>query len=314
MPLPIKRLFTCAEDVLYLVAIAAYVLLRRYLALFSAFNSTYDSAFVDDAEKAVADAEAMPDVSDRDAELDAKARQVKAAARLSRKKAQSLKRYIKRGFKKEDVPAMLVAAGFKFYAQGFNLSAMRELIKANNNFIVKYDRELTAGGMPASFKQEVADAGTDYTNKAKEHKDLELSIETQAADKLKANNAIFETLTHVLADAQEAITAVEVKKQFTFTHLKRVIQGNRVAGFKGYASTEDGDMLEGVLVQSSDQKHETKTAKNGKFVFARLAAGTYRFTISLEGYVPIEVEVTIKPGVKKHLNFTLVKEVMELAA
>lgn len=315
MKLTIKRLFSCGEDVLYLVAIAAYVLLRRYLPQFSAFNSTYDTAFVDDAEKAVANAEAMPDVSDRDSELDIKTRQVKAAEKAYRKKSQSLKRYIKRSFKKADVPAMLAAAGFNFYGQRSKVvTAMRDMIKASNNFIIKYSTELSTGGMPAGFKQEIADAGTAYNDRVKEHNDLELAIETQAADKLNANNAIYETLIAVLQDAQEALAEVNLKKQMTFAHLKRVVQGNRVAGFKGYATTEDGLLLEGVSVVSSDLKYQTTTGKDGKYVFARIAAGTYRFTISMQGYAPIEVEVTIKPGIKKHLNFTLVKEVMEQAA
>ena len=71
--------------------------------------------------------------------------------------------------------------------------------------------------------------------------------------------------------------------------------------------------VEGVIVQSQDQKYTGTTDSNGNYRIGRIAAGTYTFLIAGTGYHSVLQTITIATGTGSKADFTIEKQMQRVA-
>lgn len=311
-----KRNYSCAEEVLYTAARSGYLLCRNNLAAFTRFDPAYSSSYLTDAEKAVDDAEALVSIVERNSESKMMRLQLKAMARGIRADWQLAKRYTVKAFRNDDLQAHLEALGIGFYnaAADDRWTSVNSMVGVTNTFVTRYKTQLEAKGLPTDFQQNFMDAGAKFKAKRLEYIALDDSIELQADAKVKANNAVYETLIEMLKDSQKIVTG-KLKRIMTFNHLKKQAQGTTPCGFKGYIYDADGFPLPGAVVMTKDGRFRAVADERGRFHITRMENGEWTFVVSMgDDYVPVEKVMKIKPGVTSHMDFTLERVVMAEAA
>jgi len=69
----------------------------------------------------------------------------------------------------------------------------------------------------------------------------------------------------------------------------------------------------GAAVLSADEKYGAVTNSKGYYRISRIAAGTYTFNISCEGYEPVSQQITFAPGTASKGDFTMANEMKKVA-
>jgi len=69
----------------------------------------------------------------------------------------------------------------------------------------------------------------------------------------------------------------------------------------------------GAAVLSADGKYGAVTNSKGYYRISRIAAGTYTFNISCEGYEPVSQQITFAPGTASKGDFTMANEMKKVA-
>ena len=103
------------------------------------------------------------------------------------------------------------------------------------------------------------------------------------------------------------------KKQFTFSYLVSMYQGEGSASLKGYVMNDLRLPIEGVTVRSADQKYGGTTNAKGYYRISRIAEGTYAFNVTCPGYVAQVQQITFAAGTASRGDFELINEMKQVA-
>ena len=287
-----KNQYNTPQEILYSVCLFAWNLCSQHLPKFTSLKALYTPAFVADAIDAVQAAKQLPET-----------RQTLASQKVARINLinatkqvlinwQLLKVYITQAFDKDLVKTKLEAAGASLYGKATddNWTAVRSLIEAGNNFIAANIDELAADeNMPTAFQDTFLTAGNNCIELSTVFAQASMQKEAATSNKVEANNAIYQALMEMLKDGQQIFKDDEaIQKQFTFSHLVSVFQGEGSASLKGYVTTSLGMPVEGGAITSASGKYIATTNAKGYYKINRVAEGAYTFIISCPGYAPIE--------------------------
>lgn len=306
-----KRLFSCSQELLYAVALLAWLLCRRSLSAFAAFKALYTDRFVDDKVAKVEAAKAIDDQRQRNLVVQEQRELFDDSLKLNLGHMQSLKRFIRSAYKPKDRAAKRKAAGFDLYkvASTGNLSTVRTMLETALKFIDVNAVVLQANdNMPASFVITFKADAADCDKLSRKIPDVEITKNKETVDKNEADNEIYDELMTMLEDGQQVFKGTSAARQWVFSALLKLAKGSHPAKLKGHVyDSVTGKGLVNVRISTTTGDYSTTSKKYGRYIIERILGGvTYTVLVEAEGYQPLLQEVTIKPGTAKTVKFILV--------
>ena len=282
------------------------------LARFSAFKGKYTSTWVADRLTEVDKAEDKPDEEQRSAkhqtlhvELDKKVQQ-------ALDKFNALKRYIVEVFNQDLWEIKINAAGHSYYADAANgdFDATAQLLKSASQFVNDNLTQLLDSGnnMPATFQTELDTLKSDFQTLQTNFLGSEAGAEVQTENKIDANNAIYQVIISINADAQSIFIAEEEeaeRQQFVLEHQLFLVRGAGVAGMRFHVTdnTTGNDVADATITIKTDVV--LTTDENGRALKLQLAADTYKVKIEKTGYTTQNIDVTVTTGTVKRVEVKL---------
>ena len=312
-----KARYGVPQEILYSVCLAAWNLCSQNLAKFTALKAFYTEVFITEALGIVQAAKELPPiVQTMAARKEARINLVNATKQVQAN-WQLLKLYITKAFAADIVQAKLDAAGAVFYAKASvdNWSAVRSLIDAANTFVTANLVDLLANNnMPEDFKTKFQTDGDDCIGLSVTFAGVNIEKQMATNVKVEANNGIYASVIEMLKDGQQIFKDnAATKKQFTFSYLVSMYQGEGSASLKGYVMNDLRLPIEGVTVRSADQKYGGTTNAKGYYRITRIAGGTYTFNITCPGYVPLVQQIIFIAGTASRGDFELTNEMKQVA-
>lgn len=315
------RYFNCSEEFLYLVAILGWALCRRYISKFKELKALYTDRYVDDAVKAVNDAQELDNVRQRNAQVERQRSELDTNGKAVFAMWAMLIRYIVTAWPvKADQRRQLEQAGATLYdkAKDMNPGELRNFCKTSSKFVNDNVTKLKANdNMPDAFAGDYRTLCNDTIVLTNTVADVSTTRKVDAGEKLAADNAVYQSLLVMLADGRECMKGQpSVKRQLSFNALLKVVRSTHPAQLKGYVyDSVTGKPLKGVRIKTSTGDYSAITDKKGRYVIGQMVGGvTYTVIVEKDGYLPIEQEVTMKPGTGKTLKFRLVAMQAQVAA
>jgi len=311
-----KKTFSCSQEILYLVCIAGWNLCLKFLSQFAAFRAVYTEQYVADNLQAIQEAKSLvPSLQTTGGRAILRT----AAANdltVVQGNWQSLKTYIGNAFDADQVSAQVKIAGGNLYKKvsARNWSAAHSLIDAANNFIANNLEALTANGnMPADFQTTFQTSGDAFIEASAAYANAAVAAKQFTGEKKQANEAIYQALIDMLEDGKRIFADNKVaKKQFVFTELVKIYKGGS-ASLIGTVTNANGLGIEGAVITSDIGLYSATTDSKGKYRINRIAEGTYNFTITCPGYIPMDVAITFTAGVRSKANATLTNAMKKAA-
>lgn len=315
-----KNLFSPGTklSVFYRVCALIFGSLRQFLPSFSAKKAFYDAAYVDDLDRELATAKAMPDAKELKKTRKQLKLDVKTKGKKVRKGMVDLKSHIVTAFKgKEAARIAYGLAGSAAFAKGLgDMNAMVTWIDAAMSFIENNLAKLKENNnMPDAFQGEFERLGNDYKNAAEDYAKAENNNSLNIAAKADANKALYDKLMSVAADGQVVFKDSPANKRlFSYAHQKAIITGGS-ASFKGWLLDVLGNPVVGATVQSTTEKYSAVTDDRGYFKITRMKAAEegYLFMIVKPGFVTLEEPVMLEPGTSHTVHLTMVREMEAMA-
>jgi len=174
---------------------------------------------------------------------------------------------------------------------------------------------LTASeNMPATFQAKFQDDGTTCTNLSVAYAEISMEKQMATSAKVDANNAIYAALINMLRDGQQIFKDdPATKRQFTFSYLVSQYSGEGSASLKGTILNSLNLPVVGAAVLSADGKYGAVTNSKGYYRISRIAAGTYTFNVSCEGYAPLAQQITFVAGTASKGDFTMANQMKKVA-
>ena len=208
-------------------------------------------------------------------------------------------------------------AGASLYKKvsGENWSAIRSLIEAANSFISQNLPALTDNAnMPATFPALFQSVGENFVELSVIYFDTDNTKKMVVAQKIDANNAIYESVISMCKDGQQIFKDdVAVKNLFVFDQQLAIRKGAGSASLSGYIVNEAHLPVIGALIESAELGYQAFTNSDGKFSIKRMVAGNYNISVSFPGYVSVEQQVSLTAGVKSKMNLTLASAMKKVA-
>jgi hypothetical protein len=312
-----KNNYGVPQEILYSVCLAAWNLCSQNLAKFTALKAFYTEAYIAEALGIVQEAKELPQTVQTIAyRKEARINLINATKQVQAN-WQLLKLYITKAFAADMVQAKLDAAGAAFYAKASvdNWSAVRSLIDTTNSFIVSNLDDLTANdNMPEDFKTKFQTDGGICIECSIVFAQANMEKQIATNTKIEANNGIYASVIEMLKDGQQIFKDnAATKRQFTFRYLVSMYQGEGSASLKGYVVNDLGLPIEGVTVMSADQKYSDITDAKGYYRITRIAEGTYAFSVTCPGYVPLMQQITFTASTASRGDFELTNEMKQVA-
>ncbi|MGH2647671.1 MAG: carboxypeptidase regulatory-like domain-containing protein [Ginsengibacter sp.] len=305
------------QEILYSVCLAAWNLCSQYLDQFTALKAYYTGAFVTDALQAVQDAKQLPESRQTVAYRKEARINLANATRQVQDNWQLLKVYITKAFDADMVKTKLEAAGSALYAKASvdNWSAVRSLIDTANTFISGNLDALTANNnMPAAFQPSFSEDGTACIELSVIYARVTMEKQMATSVKVDANNVIYASAIEMLKDGQQIFKDdAATKKQFTFSYLVSLYQGEGSASLKGYIVNNLNVPIEGVTIVSLDGKYTATTNSKGYYRITRIAEGTYTFNVTCTGYNPLVQIISFAAGTASKGDFEMANQMKKVA-
>ncbi len=313
----IKADYPCSQKDLYSVLETAWGNNGVHLARFTAFKALYTLPFKTTALSAIASAKALPDDDARSGASELMHITLVNMGKICLQNFQFLKSYIDTAFTDPAVQKVqYVIAGQNYYrdASRQDWESMVSMNTSAKNYLANAANvtALTAGNnMPAAF---VATQKTASDNFDAQYANFKLAEETsvETANKIKANNLIFQAGMSMLKDAQVIfMNEPDILTKFVFQNLLALINPP-VAGIKGnvkeavtnavISNAKISAQLDGAAAE------EVQVDVNGDFG-EQLKEGQYKITVSAVGYVEQVFDMDLKLTGFKTMNVELVKVV-----
>ena len=311
----IKADYPCSQKDLYSVLETAWGNNGVHLARFTAFKALYTLPFKTTALSAIASAKALPDDDARSGASELLHITLVNMGKICLQNFQFLKSYIDTAFTDPAVQKVqYVIAGQNYYrdASRQDWESMVSMNSSAKNYLANAANvtALTAGNnMPATF---VATQKTASDNFDTQYANFKLAEETsvETANKIKANNLIFQTGMSMLKDAQVIfMNEPDILTKFVFQNLLALINPP-VAGIKGNvkeavtnAVISNAKIFAQLDGASAD---DVPVDVNGDFG-QQLKEGHYQIIVSADGYEKQVFDLDLKLTGFKTLNVELVK-------
>ena len=312
-----KVKYPCSQGDVYSVLDTAWANFLVHLARFSAFKAKYILTYQSSALAAIAAARAMPDDDARSGASELLHIELVNFGKVCLQNFQFLKAYIDGAYADAAVrKVQYVIAGQNYY-RGASQGNWEDMVLLNTNgenylALPANVAALSAGGnMPASFVASQKTAGDDFYAKYEEFKLVEeTSVET--ANKIKANNACYETGMDMMKDAQVIfMNEPEILTKFVFSNLLDLINPP-VAGVKGTVKEAVTFEAIGNAVMTAQREGEPAEVISvdleGNFS-KQLSTGIYRINVSAIGFVNQTFEFDLKLTGLKKLDVEMVRVV-----
>lgn len=305
-----KSNYPCKQSELYVAAQIGWRNFLTLLSFFTIFKALYDAAYQTARINQIKAAKALPDVSVRGSKITMKNKAVIKKGKACRSKFQALKSYINEAFPADDRATLYQEAGQAHYldATHDNWEEIDSLMIDGKNFITAHLSELTANdNMPAAFQTTFSDTYAAFELALSDFYAEEEAEKQVTANKVAANNSVYEKLMLMLMDAQQVFAEDEEKRKlFTFEHLMSLVS-NKLANLIGQVTTsvplDDLSGFEITIVETGDT---AITDEQGNYDFGAVAAGTYKVQISKDGFVTkIIPNVEILTGTTKRLDVVM---------
>lgn len=311
----IKADYPCSQKDLYSVLETAWGNNGVHLTRFTAFKALYTLPFKTSALSAIASAKALPDDDARSGASELLHITLVNMGKICLQNFQFLKSYIDTAFTDPAVQKVqYVIAGQNYYrdASRQDWESMVSMNTSAKNYLANAGNvtALTAGNnMPATF---VATQKTGSDNFDAQYATFKLAEETsvETANKIKANNLIFQAGMSMLKDAQVIfMNEPEIMTKFVFQNLLALINPP-VAGIKGNIKevVTNAVISNGRISAQRDgfSADDVPVDVNGDFGM-QLKEGHYTITVGADGYVDQVFDMDLKLTGFKSLNVELVK-------
>ncbi len=304
---------------LYAILLIGWTSYQQHLPQFSNFNSRYDAALATGQLAALDAAMAMPDEYAREEVHTTLRLQLVTLSENCLKRWGDMSSYIRYGFPKEEYDNKRLAAGHAYYAPALanDWEQVLTLMASGQQFLDANMAQLTAGGMPANYPTDFATARAQYIAGYNAYEQaLEDSI-TLTDQRMEANNALYEALTAMFADAKLIFRdQPAIRLQFNFEHIHNTINnGGNTPGTTAIVAGTITDMMTlmpignaRVAVMFNGQELVTFTDINGKYDI--MVAGVNGLTpagmnVSHPMYNPASRPITLDPTKKQEEDFQL---------
>lgn len=309
---PVIAKYKCTQQELYSIANTVYDNLENNLSDFAAYKAKYIAAFVTALRDAVTDAQGG--ASDKnitskhvDLEID-----LEPLADKCCKNFQLLKGYIEEAFDKAHWDNQFNAAGQARYsqAQGYNWEYVMGL---NSDMILYISENTTAlttnGYMPAGFAGQVSTDSVNFNGKYADFKALR-QTSTDTADRLNANNAIYDDLMKVCSDGQRIFADVDEKKKlFVFAVVKSLVSPPGSAGLKiTLRKKVENTPIVGAVVKIQAEGGIALSGVSdeaGVVTFDNIDPGDYTGTVKIDDVVAAEFEKEVNTGTAARLELSI---------
>lgn len=307
----VKRNYTVPQQILYMVCDAAWKECANLLSAFAEFKAMYTDQYVADAVAAIKAAEDIQVITCRNAFKKLARTELVDANKLCLKNFKKLRQYMRGAYAKSILPDKLQAAGSSFYAKAAknNWNAVGSLNSAAKDFMIDHKDELLLNNnMPLLFVSKFLDAIDACDVRLHDFRNIRVKMSRETMKKVEADNAIYEQLMGMLADAQAALADDKVNRRtFVLAFLTKIAKGSSPAKLKGWVTDENGKPLKNVSITSVDGAYKAVSDKKGFYKIGRLAAGEHTFVIVAEdgGYETMRQTITIKAGTACTVRFVM---------
>ena len=302
-----KRNYSYPMSVLYQTIRILLMNCRNNIAAFIAFESMYSVTMIDDMEAELLVAKRMKSDQARTLEHENLHMDMLTLSEVCRDKWQELKRYIKKAVGAERDAANWDAAGWEYYEDSYgSWDKLREMCSMASVYMQDNNAALLAAGTPSDFAELFNLDVEKFNIKYDEFLLAQENAMQGTADKIAANNAIFDKLTELCADGQVIFKRNEVKKSlFSMQAVSELVSPVGASGLKGIV-TKDGKAQAGLIVELENGNKHVITAVDGDFDFGnQLGSGKNKLIIRNGDEILSEIDIDIPAGVTKRENVEL---------
>jgi hypothetical protein len=299
----------CSQEEFYTVSRLGWLSCRQNIAAFTAHNSKYTIAFIDDQDDALDAAEDLPDLDSRTEA--SRILQVNLAnlAKLCCSLAQDLKNYISDTYPEDELKIRWSAAGLDHYtkASAGNWNELGNLMTDGKTFTTTNLTALTAAGMPVGFPVTFADTAKDFDEIHENFLAAEQKSQDDTNAKDQATLACYTSLSKMFAIGQRIFEADPVMlKRFTFADVLELAGNSNPTGYKGLISDAATTLpLAGVTATCIVNGYSAVTDASGKFAVSPMQEGTFMFDFQKDNFVTVTKTVTTIKGISRIQNFTM---------
>lgn len=290
-------------SVLYQTIRIVLLNLTNNLARFTAFKSKYTPAFVTALEAELATAEQMKSDQARSLEHESLRIEMIPLGDTCREKWQYLKRYIADAYGPALEVANWDAAGWENYeaSSNENWDKLREMCNMASVYIHDNSAKLIADGfMPATFEANFNSTTGAFNEKYDAFILAEENAKQGTADKITANNTIYDKTVSVCLDGQVLYMNDEVKKKlFSMEAVSELVKPTGTATMvTELTNSETGAPIPGYSLTNTGTERTVTANSDGRAEMGQQAGGTNRYKIVADGYEEKIITKDMTAGVK----------------
>lgn len=291
-------------DVFYEACEAILELVKKNLPEFSRHKGYYTVSHIDDLIAKLMAAKQMRATCISVAERKLARKALKAAGKKLRDDWQVLKSYTTAGFGQDEWEGKLEEAGSAlFKRRDTDWGSISLLGVEALRFIDENEARLMANdNMPAGFK-------ADFETAVQEFEALKRVFSTKtgnkvlgAAAKIKANNAVYESVVAISRDAAIVYRSDDKRRLFAYKYQVEQKTGG-AATLKGTVTNERGLPAADVVVEDSTGAYKTVTNAKGYFKL-RMREGEH-LVLFVKGNRRVELPVVLKPATRKTVRIVI---------
>jgi len=301
----VKSKYPCSEDELYEIAEIGIGNLEEDLGLFTNESTYYDAAYALSRRALLTAARTLPNEEQRNGVHQAIGNLLPDLADVIKKDFLRLKDYIRKGWPGENPQPRWETAGLVKYNEigERNWEKVTALFNAMNDFVTDAANApllTTPGGMPAGYPASIIANHTAFRDKYVTYMSTR-DTKTLTADKLKANNAVYDGLMDFFVFGVETVMreSFEGQKRYTFKVLKDFVSPPGTTGIKVTVKTV-GEVLvanRDVVLKKAGSPEFTIVTNEKGIATGECEAGEYAGKVVNADLTVVNFEKKIEVGV-----------------
>ena len=304
------RNYHFAIAILYSILKFAWNLYGKYWESFAPLSDVYTEEYGQNQLTAIAAAQAMPDNEQRQGSKQNTGNKLKASCKKGVTVWKQLRQFIIKSVEPADLDTALKQAGLAHFEKiaSYNYGEVSLLLSDGLTFLTGNTAVLEKGGMPARFIEAYAAAKTAFDNQQALYGAAKGNATNGKNDKIAANNALYTSLTLMLADAATIFEEQpEIQKQFTLVAIERLITTDGVSGIHFLVrNSETKQPLETAAISIVGQQKPFPVNKRGALEI-KLPKATYYFSVTVPGYPMYNGQVVLDANVMRRAEVLVTK-------